>query len=167
MVSLLGRLRTPNRPNQELLPLVSPPFSENLESPLCPFLEFLRVRCGAFPHAPLSVHTPQQPTAGDGLNEFPQLQVPLFALDLLLDITHDSSQEPPANAVQDPQSKQESTGSEYPGKNIERWHVHGLNLNQNSWANNSNWANHNNRARIDLTSEIRAVIRTSNHGHLG
>ncbi len=44
LISFLGRLRTPNRPNQELLPLVSPPIFENQESPVCLFLECLRVR---------------------------------------------------------------------------------------------------------------------------
>jgi len=44
LISFLGRLRTPNRPNQELLPLVSPPFSDNRESPVCLFLDCLRTR---------------------------------------------------------------------------------------------------------------------------
>ena len=44
LISFLGRLRTPNRPNQELLPLVSPPFSEIPETPICLFLECLTAR---------------------------------------------------------------------------------------------------------------------------
>lgn len=46
MVSFPERLRTPNRRNQEVLPLVSPPFSEDPKSSVCWFLPCVRAHWG-------------------------------------------------------------------------------------------------------------------------